>query len=284
MKPKFNEINNFVKCEIMRVRSEQWEKLLDKYKGKVTSSRPFWNEINKFRDKRTSNSYPSLKHNDLKYETDKEKANLFGGILSQTFINNSPLTRDHVMIEEENLFYFENVKRSGLGSINEVKLSEVISIVKSLRSGTSACEDGIYNVMLKHLPIEFLVLVTHLINVSIKGCKLAESWKQSVVTMIPKKDGYSADPTNYRPISLCSCLGKLVERVVKEKLVGFLECEGLIAPQQSGFRSGRSTQDNLFFISQKISETLARGKSALQYFLILQRPLTRCGMMGFSTK
>ena len=36
--------------------------------------------------------------------------------------------------------------------------------------------------------------------------------------MIPKKPEEKADPTNYRPISVTSCLGKILERVICNRL------------------------------------------------------------------
>jgi hypothetical protein len=83
--------------------------------------------------------------------------------------------------------------------------------------------------------------------------------------MIPKKEGFSSYPAKYRPISLTSCIGKLVERVIKNRLVRFLELNGILANQQFGFRKN-STQDNILFITQKISDCLARKKRCLEIF------------------
>ena len=44
-------------------------------------------------------------------------------------------------------------------------------------------------------------------------CRFPQQWKESLVTAIFKK-GNKLDPNNYRPISLLSVPGKLLERVV----------------------------------------------------------------------
>ncbi|RNA28074.1 hypothetical protein BpHYR1_049231 [Brachionus plicatilis] len=54
-----------------------------------TSSRPFWNKINKMRTSKYSNKIPTLVHNNQKIETDKEKGNIFGKILEETFSPNN---------------------------------------------------------------------------------------------------------------------------------------------------------------------------------------------------
>ncbi len=80
--------------------------------------------------------------------------------------------------------------------------------------------------------------------------------------MLSKKQPAS-DPNNYRPISLLSCLGKLIERIVAQRLAKFLEANRLLVPQQSGFRRNRRTTDNLVFLSQKILEAFNDGKKVL---------------------
>ena len=64
-------------------------------------------------------------------------------------------------------------------------------------------------------------------------------YKFSHVFPLHKKDS-RALPTNYRPISLTSHIVKIFERVLRKKLVDYLEINGLICDKQHGFRSGRS--------------------------------------------
>ena len=90
---------------------------------------------------------------------------------------------------------------------------------------------------------------------------LPKSWKSAIITMIPKLDMSTTNYTDYRPISLLSCVGKLIERIVRNRVYAFLESYNLIIKEQSGFRSKRGTWDNLLFITQKIEESLSRGKN-----------------------
>lgn len=59
------------------------------------------------------------------------------------------------------------------------------------------------------------------------------------------KKGSKEDPGNYRPISLTSSAGKLVESVIVMYIVEFLEVNNLILDSQHGFRRGRSCLTNL---------------------------------------
>ncbi len=52
-------------------------------------------------------------------------------------------------------------------------------------------------------------------------------------------------PGNYRPISLTSVVGKMLESIIRDKIVSYLESYSLIRDSQHGFRYKRSCLSNL---------------------------------------
>ena len=66
----------------------------------------------------------------------------------------------------------------------------------------------------------------------------------ATVTPIFKK-GDKSDPANYRPVSLTSILCKVLERIICEDIIAHLKTNNLIARQQHGFITGKSTVTNL---------------------------------------
>src|SRR5277367_3972928 len=86
---------------------------------------------------------------------------------------------------------------------------------------------------------------------------LPQSWKLSVVSMIPKPNKNRSDPTNYRPISLTSVICKTLERILTPRIRNF--CDKFIPQHQSGFLPNRGTGDNLHRISQHLFENLRTG-------------------------
>jgi hypothetical protein len=50
------------------------------------------------------------------------------------------------------------------------------------------------------------------------------------------------------------------------KVKEFLDKNKIIIKQQSGFRQKRQTKDNIFFLTQKATETLNRGKKMCTIF------------------
>jgi hypothetical protein len=72
----------------------------------------------------------------------------------------------------------------------------------------------------------------------------------------PGKD--AKQPENYRPISLTSCLCKIMERMVNKRLIQVLDDTNLLAEQQYGFRTNWSTTDVLNLLNTHIIEAIRK--------------------------
>ena len=59
-------------------------------------------------------------------------------------------------------------------------------------------------------------------------------------------------PASFPPISLTSCISKLFERIILSHLLFFLESNSILSHRQAGFRPGRSTLDQILYVSQCI--------------------------------
>ena len=70
------------------------------------------------------------------------------------------------------------------------------------------------------------------------------------------KKGDTSFSCNYRPISLLSCIGKLMERCVHKYLHNYLHANNLIYEKQSGFLPGHSTVFQLIDIYHNITQSL----------------------------
>ena len=104
--------------------------------------------------------------------------------------------------------------------------------------------------MLKKLPKRVLQYLAKIFNASLKIGYFPQAWKSAKVTMVPKPGKDKNEAKNWRPISLLSCLGKLFERIVTNRLTGYLEMNNLLSPFQSGFRKGRMTSEQLFRLAE----------------------------------
>ena len=99
--------------------------------------------------------------------------------------------------------------------------------------------DGITSTMLKHTAAQVAFPLSLIFNISLHEGKIPDDWKRANIVPI-HKSGDIGCIKNYRPISLCSVVGKLLERVVTKNVVEYMKTSGLISPQQHGFVSGHS--------------------------------------------
>jgi hypothetical protein len=72
-----------------------------------------------------------------------------------------------------------------------------------------------------------------------------------------KGRGDRTAPSSYRPISICSSLGKILERVVNKQLRSHLHVCGYLHPSQHGFVEGKSVVTNHLACDHYIADCLA---------------------------
>ena len=88
---------------------------------------------------------------------------------------------------------------------------------------------------------------------------------------ILKKGKDKTKAESYRPISLTSCLGKLMESMVNARLMWHLEEKRAISPEQAAFRQHRSTEDQVTYLSQSIEDAFQEGNNTLAVWIDLEK-------------
>jgi hypothetical protein len=85
-------------------------------------------------------------------------------------------------------------------------------------------------------------------------------WKLANVTPVFKNKGEKDCLSNYRPISLLSSIGNIMERCIFKNVHSFLLKNILITKFLSGFRPGDSTVNQLISISNDFGKAIDDGK------------------------
>ena len=116
----------------------------------------------------------------------------------------------------------------------EITLQNVADAINKLWSSKACSHDGITSYMLKCAKSELLHILTYLFNSNITLKVFPDLWKDAIVT--PLFESSCRDELgNYRPISVLSTLGKLLERCVHEQCYAYLTSHELLSVSQSGF-------------------------------------------------
>ena len=130
--------------------------------------------------------------------------------------------------------------------------------LKNINPAKSSGPDDINAAVLKELSSELCEPLAFLFNTSLKESKLPNIWKEANVSPLFKK-GEKQKPNNYRPVSLTCILCKIMESLIRDKLVNFLETNNFLSKNQHGFISRRSCTTNLLATLDTWSEWLDLG-------------------------
>ena len=102
-------------------------------------------------------------------------------------------------------------------------------------------------------------------------CHFPDRWREATIIPIPKPEKDHSNPLNYRPIALTSCLCKLFERMINNRLVEYLEYNKIISEIQCGFRKYRATVDHLIRLETVIRKGFADRRITLGVFFDLEK-------------
>lgn len=151
----------------------------------------------------------------------------------------------------------ENEKLTDI-NINEIDLTAYID---NINNNKTPGPDDIYPRELKELKNALINPLSKVFNDSLSTGKVPADFKIANVTPIFKK-GDKSLPSNYRPISLTSIAGKLLESVIRDKIVEHLNNFNLIRDSQHGFRRNRSCLTNLLQFYNKVIEDYDENSAA----------------------
>lgn len=142
---------------------------------------------------------------------------------------------------QERRIYIEEREADKNESLNDdIKKEEVIRAINCCKKNSAPGLDGIEYEMFKKLPKGYINILTDIFNQIFKKAVLPEQWRKYQVIFIDKPG-----KEKVRPISLSSCMGKILERIVTERLNWWAESRGKINNYQNGFRRGKSCMENL---------------------------------------
>lgn len=104
-----------------------------------------------------------------------------------------------------------------------------------------------------------------------EGGVFPRSRRKAIVVAIPKPGKDVPAPKNYRPIALTSCVRKVMERTVNNRLMFCLEKKRILSPAQCSFRKNRSTLDRPISLETEIRNAFVRREHFIAVFFDLAR-------------
>ncbi|KJK85276.1 hypothetical protein H633G_10887 [Metarhizium anisopliae BRIP 53284] len=143
----------------------------------------------------------------------------------------------------------------------ELTMEEVERKVMAPKPWKAPGDDGLPAMVWKELWPVVKEWVLHLFRLSIKNGELPTQWRSARIIPLkkPDKDNYTVAGA-WRPISLLSTLGKILEAVVAEGISYAVETYGLLPANHFGARKRRSAEQALMLLQENIYRAWRMGR------------------------
>ena len=265
MKSRITKYRYILKRLLINSEREYYQKLLNDRQSQSINS---WKIINELINKKQKSnvSIKALQHDGKETKDNTQIADAFNTYFStigQELANQIPSNTGKV-------FQFLNHPETSTLFLNPVSETEVSSLICKLKDRKAAGMDQITNKVLKSINRIITPFLSHIFNLVLSKGQYPDALKIAKVIPIFKK-GDATLPENYRPISLLSCINKILEKVIECRLRGFFNQQNILYDYQFGFRTGYSTSQALLEISNNIYTHLNKGHNVLGLYIDLKK-------------
>jgi hypothetical protein len=220
----FKQLRRMLKCELRRWRAD--------YEHSVLNSgckKHFYRYVNG-----KLNVPPSrvlLIGNNNEIMSDESAADVFSSYFGSIYVN------DDGIIPNLN----NNVGVTFNDDLIDFSVTMIEKVISGLNDTHSSGPDGFSSFLLKKLLHNISLPLSILFSQSYNSGCIPDMWKRAFVCPVYKGSGLKTDVVNYRPISLTCVCCKVMESVVSQSLLNYLQSNNLLTYAQHGFISKRST-------------------------------------------
>lgn len=218
---------------------------------KTSNSKMYWKTVHMLlKEDRSKNELPPLldpgNNNNFVYGSN-EKAD----ILNKYFCSIATVDDDN-----KELPNFDDRYTNVISEVT-VTEQEVLDAIGTINVNKAVGPDTISNRMLVSVKLDISKPLCMLFNKSLQERTFPSDWKNAFVIPLFKK-GDKSLPSNYRPVSLLSCVSKLFEKIIFKRVFNHLKDQSLLYKYQSGFIPGYSTNHQLIELYHNILLALDR--------------------------
>lgn len=243
-----------------------------------TQSQKFWKEFKNMISSKSNHSINPLDDGDGGLLTESAQIEK---LLFSTFFEGKHLKEakfDEEFYTEINEIY-EEVMNDNTNSGGEetdelnstITLKEITDSIKKYKcSGKSFDNHGFQPEMFKHLKPQTLKFLQKIFNICLN--KKIWIWENAEVIFLKKegKKSYSI-PGSYRPISITSYIGKLLEKIVTRRIIKSLLKNKHDDPNQEGFTEGKNTIRYMNRLYLDIKSDLLLKKTVICLFIDFEK-------------
>ena len=249
---------------IDEAKTDAWRNVLEDASNSQDDAK-MWRTIRSLNGSPDSNSpNEAMVHGDRLITSNKRKADIFVGHYSS--VGKIPMTKKD---RTENRALKERIRdlRSRESTTPDIRMHELKRAIAAMKPRGAPGPDRISPSFLKHLGPKALNQLLRLQNLCLRKGYTPQAWRNATILPLLKANKPPSELGSFRPISLTSCVAKVMERIISDRLYDLAESSGWFSSFQAGFRKGRGVEDQVLRVVQKISDGFQRKEKSLLVLL-----------------
>ena len=154
-------------------------------------------------------------------------------------------------------------------TISPICPNEIITVIDDLKDNGNKVNTIATCVLVESKHI-LAPVICHLINLFVQQGYFPEKLKVGCITPI-FKNGDRKKINNYRPVCSLSPISKIIEKVINNRMVNFLDDNNIFSETQFGFRKNMGTETALLNYIDRLQNKLNESKHSISLFLDLSK-------------
>ena len=280
-------IQEAIKEESLRLTNENWDSLIANLDSNYKDPTKFWKDVKKLKGNNTEiiTYIIDENNNNNKVHQPEEQIKLFQKYWSNIFQISHAENRRYDIRHERQVIReirnqpekYKSYEIADLQRLNndnpltlKVTKQTIKNIIKNFKNKAPG-KSGITKQVLTNLPDVALEQYANLVNFTISMGYFPVIFKEGIIILILKPGKNPRLLTSYRPITLLEVPGKILERILNDRLTLYMEQENKFHKEQYGFRKNKGTDMAL----TKLYETIAINQQERGQCNIIQRDIEK---------
>jgi hypothetical protein len=165
-----------------------------------------------------------------------------------------------------------------------IRIKDIAKTILSLKNKNSSGIDGVSNKVIKLLPSSHHAFICSSFNYFMSHLCMPSHWKTAKMILLSKTKTNIVNVKDTRSISLLPCFSKLYEKIFLGHFRQWVNDNGILPDEQTGFRPGHNMAVRLVSIIDQIGQSLTVNTAAAGLFIDFQAAFNQLWFSGLMLK
>ncbi|CAB0041984.1 unnamed protein product [Trichogramma brassicae] len=168
-------------------------------------------------------------------------------------------------------------------NVPDVTLQELHRSCKKIKENSAPGPDGVPNAALKIAINRHPNIFLQVYTACLRSGTFPSCWKRQRLVLLPKPGKPAEEPSSYRPLCMLDTAGKILEKIIRDRLEVITESPEGLSDHQYGFRKGRSTTnaiENVIAVARQAVEGKRWHRGTKKYCAVVTLDVKKRVQLG----